>query len=106
MACLMIGWLTSRLERAPTRELTVTVRAHTGADHRLTVSIDAPDADGITVTMNEHQVEVTLAAGQVPFVTGVPAEGDADAIAAELWTLGRDVGLDDAVRAAQARFQT
>lgn len=104
MAWLMIGWLTSRLERPPNPELTVTARAHGGADRRLTVSIDAPDVDGITVTMSEHQVEVTFSSGQVPFVMGVLAEGDADAIAAELWTLGRDLGLDDAVRAAHARF--
>jgi hypothetical protein len=104
MAWLMIGWLTSRLERPPQRELTVTARAHTGTAGGLTVSIDAPDVDGITVTMSEHQVEVTLASGQVPFVMSVPAESDADAIAAELWTLSRDVGLDEAVRAAHARF--
>jgi len=104
MAWLMIGWLTSRLERPPKRELTVTARVHTGADRRLTVSIDAPDVDGMTVTMSEHQVEVTLASGHVPFLMAVPAEGPADAIAAELWTLGRDLGLDDAVRAAHTRF--
>ena len=34
----------------------------------------------------------------------VPMERDADAIAAELWTLGRDVALVNAVRAAHARF--
>jgi hypothetical protein len=34
----------------------------------------------------------------------VPKERDADAIAAELWRLDRDIGLVNAVRAAHARF--
>ena len=54
--------------------------------------------------MSEHQVEVTSASDQVPLLMAVPTERDADAIAAELWRLGRDVGLIDAVRAAHARF--
>jgi glucose-6-phosphate dehydrogenase assembly protein OpcA len=104
IACLMIGWLTSRLERPSGCELTVTARQHAGTDRGLAVSIDAPDVGGITATMSEHQVEVTLPSGKVPLLMAVPAEGDADAIAAELWTLGRDAGLNDAVRAAHARF--
>jgi glucose-6-phosphate dehydrogenase assembly protein OpcA len=103
LACLLIGWLTSRFERRAKRDLTVMVRQDAG-DRGLAVTIDAPDADGITATMSEHQVEVTSPPGRVPFLTAVPMERDADAIAAELWTLGRDVGLTDAVRAAHARF--
>ena len=99
----MLGWLTSRLERRSTRELTVTLRQGASTDHRLAVSIGTDDAGLITATMSEHQVEVTSASDQV-LSMAVPAERDADAIAAELWTLGRDVGLIDAVRAAHARF--
>ena len=106
IACLMIGWLTSRLERPSRRELTVTARQHAGTDRALAVSIDAPDVDGMAATMSEHQVEVTLPSGKVPLLMAVPVESDADAIAAELWTLGRDAGLNDAVRAAHARFLT
>jgi glucose-6-phosphate dehydrogenase assembly protein OpcA len=104
VAYLMLGWLTSRLERPSNRELAVEVRQDAGIDHRLAVSIGADDASVITATMSEHQVEVTSAADRVPSLMAVPKERDADAIAAELWTLGRDVGLIDAVRAAHARF--
>jgi glucose-6-phosphate dehydrogenase assembly protein OpcA len=103
LACLMLGWLTSRLERRSKRELTVTLRQGASTDHRLAVSIGTDDAGLITATMSEHQVEVTSASDQV-LSMAVPAERDADAIAAELWTLGRDVGLIDAVRAAHERF--
>jgi glucose-6-phosphate dehydrogenase assembly protein OpcA len=103
LACLMLGWLTSRLERRSKRELTVTLRQGAGTNHRLAVSIGTDDAGLITATMSEHQVEVTSASDQV-LLRAVPAERDADAIAAELWRLGHDVGLIDAVRAAHARF--
>ena len=104
LACLMIGWLTSRVENKSRGEMTVTVRQHAGTVGGLAVTIDAPGVDGITTTMREHQVEVTSSPGRVPFLMAVPVEPDADAIAAELRTLGRDVGLTDAVRAAHARF--
>ena len=100
----MIGWLTSQLERPSNRDLTVTVRQDTDTDHRLTISIDAADTGGLTATMSEHQVEVRSPSGPVPFLMAVPKERDADAIAAELWTLGRDIGLVNALRAAHARF--
>ena len=67
LACLMIGWLTSRLERPSKQELTVTVRQDADTDHRLSVSIDAADTGGIRATMSKHQVEVTSPSGRVPF---------------------------------------
>jgi glucose-6-phosphate dehydrogenase assembly protein OpcA len=104
LAWLMTGWLTAHLERPSTRELTVTVRQDAGIDRGLAVSIDAPNADGITATMSVDQVQIKSPRGRLPLLIAVPMERDADAIAAELWTLGRDVGLSDAVRAAHARF--
>jgi hypothetical protein len=56
--------------------------------------------------MSDRQVEVTSPAGPVPFVVAVPTEREAEAIAAELWTLGRDVELIAAVRTAHARFNS
>jgi glucose-6-phosphate dehydrogenase assembly protein OpcA len=103
LACLMLGWLTSHLERRSKRELTVTQQQGAGTDHPLVVSIGTDDAGLITATMSEHQVEVTSATDQV-LLMGMPAEHDAEAIAAELWRLERDVALMDAVRAAHARF--
>jgi glucose-6-phosphate dehydrogenase assembly protein OpcA len=103
LACLMAGWLTS-LERPSRQVLTVAVRQGADTDHRLTVSIDAAGTGGITATMSEQQVEVTSPSGTVPFLMAVPKERDADAIAAELWRLDRDIGLVNAVRAAHARF--
>jgi glucose-6-phosphate dehydrogenase assembly protein OpcA len=103
LACLMLGWLTSHLERRSRGELTVTLRQGAGTHHPLVVSIGTDDAGLLTATMSEHQVEVTSATDQV-LLMGVPAEHDAEAIAAELWRLERDVGLTDAVRAAHARF--
>ena len=44
LACLMIGWLTSRLERPSGPELTVTVSQDAGTDHRLAISIGAADS--------------------------------------------------------------
>ena len=56
--------------------------------------------------MNDRQVEVTSPSAPVPFLMAVPIEREADAVAAELWRLGHDVGLADAIRAAHARFVT
>jgi len=103
LACLMTGWLRSRLERPSGPELGVTVSPEAGPDHRLAISIGDGEAGGITATMSDRQVEVTSPSGPVPFVVAVPMEQEADAVAAELWTLGHDVALIAAVRTAQAR---
>ena len=104
LACLMNGWLRSRFERPSGPELSVAVSPDAGPDHRLAISVGDAAAGGITATMSERQVEVTSPSGPVPFVVAVPMEQEADAVAAELWTLGRDLGLAAAVRTAHARF--
>ena len=73
LACLMIGWLTSRLERPSGRGAGGHVSPDAGTDHRLAISIGDAAAGGITATMSEHQVEVTSPSGPVPFLMAVPS---------------------------------
>ncbi|MEO8258752.1 MAG: glucose-6-phosphate dehydrogenase assembly protein OpcA [Acidobacteriota bacterium] len=103
-AWLMAGWLTSRLEPPAGPGLKVTVSPDAAAAQRMVIAVATAGTGGFTVTIDDHQVEAASPADQVPWQMAVAAERAADAVAAELWTLGHDVALAGAVRAALARL--
>ena len=65
---------------------------------------DYDDASDVTATMNGHRVLVKYRGRVAPFSIAVPREADADAIAAELRSLGHDVALHDALASLARRF--
>jgi glucose-6-phosphate dehydrogenase assembly protein OpcA len=105
LAWLLIGWLSSRLGRPTERELAVTVSEQSGGVEAMSISIDGGEATAsITATMSGHQVAVISTSDPSSFFVTVPQESDAGGVAAELQTLGRDIGLVESIRAAQARL--
>ena len=54
--------------------------------------------------MSEGQVAVISTSDATSFFVTVPPESDADGIAAELQTLGRDIGLIESVGHANRRL--
>jgi glucose-6-phosphate dehydrogenase assembly protein OpcA len=107
LAWLLIGWLSSRLGRPSERELAVTVSEQPAGVEATSVSIDAGEATAeITATMTAHQVAVTSTSDAPPsFFLAVLQESTAGGVAAELQTLGRDIGLIESIGAAHVRLR-
>jgi glucose-6-phosphate dehydrogenase assembly protein OpcA len=92
LAWLCAGWLRAGRSAADGEVTIETPSASTAPNHLLTV-IFGP----FTATLTTRQCQ--LAGDRTPLVVAVPAESDADAIAAELRTLARDADLIAALRA-------
>jgi glucose-6-phosphate dehydrogenase assembly protein OpcA len=90
-AWLLAGWLASRLG-APGSALP---RREEATDSLLTVTIGEGD-EAMRVERADRRVLVRHG-GRPPSVIGVPVEGEADVIAAELHTLSRDVRLHEVI---------
>ena len=67
-------------------------------------AIFGPDDPEITITLNDQAVVATLRANSAPIVTALPRESEADAVAATLRTLGRDVCLHRTLAVLIRRF--
>ena len=74
----------------------------TDGDSLVTVTI-RDGADEIVIRSDERQVLVQHL-GRPPSIVGVPHEGEADAVAAELRSLSHDVRLHDALSALRRFF--
>jgi glucose-6-phosphate dehydrogenase assembly protein OpcA len=101
LAWLLAGWLSSRLESTSDPRASIVADEAPGGDDILTLSFT--DAS-ITATMSEHRVIVSSQADVTPFVVTAPHEPEADAVASELRSLTRDVGLRDTILALSRRF--
>jgi hypothetical protein len=99
LAWLLVGWLASRLGWNGVRP---GVEARQDGDAVLSLSIGA-GADPIQIRSDGRQV-VVQHASRPPSIIGVPQEGEADAVAAELHTLSHDVRLHDALSALRRYF--
>jgi len=99
LAWLLVGWLASRLGWNGVRPR---VEALPDGDTVLSLTIGA-GADPIQIRSDGRQVTVQHA-GRPPSIIGVPHEGEADAVAAELHTLSHDVRLHDALSALHRYF--
>jgi glucose-6-phosphate dehydrogenase assembly protein OpcA len=100
LAWLLFGWLASRLGWAATAQARIE-SAPSGADV-LSIVVGG-GTDETRVTLDGHRVVVTRA-GSPPSVVGVPHEGEADAVAAELHSLAHDACLHDALSALLRSF--
>jgi len=100
LAWLLAGWLASRLDWAA--DSWPDVEGASNPDTILTIEIGA-GAERIAASLEGSRAIV--ARGEAPSSSiGIAHESDADAIAAELHALSRDVGLQDALRALLNRF--
>jgi glucose-6-phosphate dehydrogenase assembly protein OpcA len=95
LAWLLVGWLSSQANPG-WRAARFSVSETKQEADILEISI----GERVTATMNEHHVAVTQTPDVPPFLVAVRQETHADGFAAELRTLGRDVELINAVRAA------
>jgi len=101
LAWLLAGWLASRLdwsEAAPPR-----IEEMRRSDDVLCIAIGEGAAE-TRVTLDRARVLVTRA-GSPPSTIGVPREGEADAVAAELHALAHDACLHDALSALLRVFR-
>jgi glucose-6-phosphate dehydrogenase assembly protein OpcA len=101
LAWLLIGWLASRLGWPVTAQPRIESNSH-GDDVLAIVVRDGPDET--RVTLDGSRVVVTRGGGP-PSIVGVPREGEADAVAAELHTLAHDACLHDALSALIRSFR-
>jgi glucose-6-phosphate dehydrogenase assembly protein OpcA len=99
LAWLLVGWLASRLGWNDERPR---VEAVPDGDAAMTVSIGS-GADPIQIRSDGRQVVVSHASRPASII-GIPQEGEADAVAAELHTLSHDVRLHDALSALHRYF--
>jgi glucose-6-phosphate dehydrogenase assembly protein OpcA len=100
LAWLLVGWLSARLEWPSLGTPTLEEARH--GDDVLAILITG-EADDVTATLSPHHVVVRHRSGP-PFSIAVPHESEADAVAAELRTLPRDVCLNDTFSALLRRF--
>ena len=103
LAWLLAGWLASRLGwRTGALPLAVEEARHGG--DQLSISFGSETDVDVTATMNGHRVLVKSHNGAAPLIVSVPRRGEAEAVAAELQSLGRDESHHDAVAALAAIF--
>lgn len=103
LAWLAVGWLAARMHWPPGGM--PTIEEHRRGDDVLSIAIGT-GRDELLVTLSTHRVAVRHRSGAVtPFAMPVPREEEADAVAAELRNLARDVCLHDAVAALIRTFE-
>lgn len=101
LAWLLVGWVASRLEWPP--DAVPRIEETRSGDEVMSIVIGV-DAEETRVTLNRTCVIVTHRRG-APSVVGVPREGEADAVAAELHALSHDACLHDALSALLLAFR-
>jgi glucose-6-phosphate dehydrogenase assembly protein OpcA len=101
LAWLLVGWLASRLEWPFATHPPVAETKHAG--DVVTVTIGA-GRDELRAVLDERRVMITRA-GETRSAMGVPQEGEADAVAAELHALSHDACLHDALSALLRIFR-
>ena len=101
LAWLLAGWIEAQL--APVYEITVAIEEAPGQDDLLVVAF-GQDEPEITLALTEDAVVVRLRGRSTPDVIARPRESDAEAVAAELRSLARDVCLHAALAALVRRF--
>ena len=103
LAWLFHGWLSARMEWQGPADSRVEETGTMGdADDVLTITM-ANGGSRLVISLSEHRVVVEHDKGS-QFSMGVPQQGEADAVAAELRSLARDVCLHDAISALAVRF--
>src|SRR5207247_2082293 len=88
LAWLCAGWLASRL--GSSRDLRLSVDEDRHGDAVLTLEV-GDDAAKLSASLDSHRVVVNAAGDVAPLALAVPRETAADAIAAELCSLSKDV---------------
>jgi glucose-6-phosphate dehydrogenase assembly protein OpcA len=94
-AWLLVGWLRCRLKWTGADAVPAVEEVRHG-DDLVGIGLRGPDWL-VTATMSRQRITVESGAGRPPFTMPVPREAAADAIVAELRTLGHDTCLSDAV---------
>jgi glucose-6-phosphate dehydrogenase assembly protein OpcA len=100
LAWLLIGWLASRLDWADG----VLPHIEDLHEHGTILSVSIGQGPDLIQIRSEGRQVVVQHASRPPMIVGVPHEGEADAVAAELHTLSHDVRLHDALSALQRHF--
>jgi len=99
-AWLLAGWLASRLDWPPH----VAPRIEAAADPNTVLSVTIGNGER-TVRVNcDGRRVVVMHPGRPPSTIGIPIEGEADAVSAELHSLSHDVRLHDALSALHRIF--
>jgi glucose-6-phosphate dehydrogenase assembly protein OpcA len=101
LAWLLVGWLASRLDWPP--DAVPRIEEAQRGDEVMSIVIGG-DATETRATLDRGHVRITQDRG-APSVVGVPGEGEADAVAAELHTLSHDTCLHDALNALLRSFR-
>jgi len=100
LAWLLGGWLAARLHWSDAAAPAIEEVPH--ADDVLTLTCGT-DSGKLTLTLTEQHVAVSRR-GHPSFTVAVPRESAGDAVAAELRSLARDIGLHDTLGALIRRF--
>ena len=100
LAWLLAGWLASCLGWPP--DHAPRIDAFADGDRLLLVELGR-EPNVVRLDCDGHRV-IVHQPGKPPSMIGVPSEGEADAVAAELHTLSRDVRLHDALSALDRYF--
>lgn len=103
LAWLLAGWFSARLAW-PAADWPITIEEVRRGDEVLSASLGGDDPGDLSATMNGHRVLVKYRGRVAPFSIAVPRETEADAIAAELRSLARDLCLREALVALADRF--
>jgi glucose-6-phosphate dehydrogenase assembly protein OpcA len=101
LATLLVGWLSARLGWTSESRAPIVVEESLHADEVLSMSWDDV---GMTTAMNRERVIVQFRDGTAPFVVAVRHESEADAVAAELRSLARDICLHESLLALERQF--
>jgi len=105
LAWLLLGWLTSCVPGSASPDLEWTLDEAADVEAVLSVSLTARGREEVSAVMNDHHVTLETPSTPAPFLVAIRPESAAEAVAAELRSLGRDLGLNRAVQNAHARLR-
>jgi glucose-6-phosphate dehydrogenase assembly protein OpcA len=100
LAWLLVAWIEAQL--MPIAALQLNVEEDPKVDDVLTLSFG--ESAEMTMTLTDHAVVAQLGRTAAPITVARPQGGEADAVAAELHSLARDICLHDALGALIRRF--
>jgi glucose-6-phosphate dehydrogenase assembly protein OpcA len=103
-AWLLVGWLGSRAGPLGARHPIAILDRDEAVAQPLSVSIDYGAESALSAEMDDSRVLVKGTSATVPLSVQLPLESIAEAVAAELRSLGRDRALVDAIREAHERL--
>jgi glucose-6-phosphate dehydrogenase assembly protein OpcA len=101
LAWLLVGWIEAQLEGTAQPHLTIEEDPAFG-DEVLTMIFG--ESAEMAVTLTEHAVVAQLGRTRALMTAARPQAGEADAVAAELHSLARDICLRDALKTLMRRF--